>query len=68
MAKKYFYVLRPLLALNWIHLGLGPVPMEFSRLVEAIVTDTQLRRAIDELVTAKVPRLKWIVDPHSDYQ
>jgi len=51
--KKYFYVLRPLLALNWIHLGLGPVPMEFSRLVEAIVTDTQLRRAIDELVSAK---------------
>ena len=29
--KKYFYVLRPLLALRWLELGLGPVPMECTR-------------------------------------
>lgn len=51
--KKYFYVLRPLLALRWLELGLGPVPMEFSKLVERTVDEPQLRYAIDELVTAK---------------
>ncbi len=51
--KKYFYVLRPLLALRWLELNLGPVPMEFSKLVERAVDDAPLRQAIDELVTAK---------------
>ena len=51
--KKYFYVLRPLLALRWIELELGPVPMEFAKLVEKTVTDERLRWAIDDLVTAK---------------
>lgn len=32
--KKYFYVLRPLLAVRWIERNLGGVPVEFSRLVE----------------------------------
>lgn len=51
--KKYFYVLRPLLALRWLELGLGPVPMEFAKLVEPTVEDAALRQAIDALVTAK---------------
>lgn len=51
--KKYFYVLRPLLAMRWIDRGLGPVPMEFSKLVEATVPDPALRRAIDDLLSAK---------------
>lgn len=51
--KKYFYVLRPLLAMRWIDLGLGPVPIEFSRLVEATVSDAALRAAIEELLAAK---------------
>lgn len=51
--KKYFYVLRPLLALRWIDRGLGPVPIEFQKLVEATVPDPALRRAIDDLVSAK---------------
>jgi uncharacterized protein len=51
--KKYFYVLRPLLALRWIERELGPVPMEFSKLVEATVTGEPLRRAIGDLVVAK---------------
>src|SRR5207249_898044 len=29
--KKYFYVLRPLLAMLWLENGLGPVPIEFSK-------------------------------------
>jgi len=42
-----------LLALRWLELGLGPVPMEFSKLVDGTVDDRPLRQAIDELVTAK---------------
>jgi uncharacterized protein len=51
--KKYFYVLRPLLALRWIELEFGPVPMKFSELVEKTVTEAQLRKAIDDLIVAK---------------
>lgn len=51
--KKYFYVLRPLLALRWLELGLGPVPMEFAKLVEQTLDDRPLRQAVDGLVVAK---------------
>lgn len=51
--KKYFYVLRPLLALRWLELGLGPVPMEFCKLAEQTVDKAELRAAIDDRVTAK---------------
>ena len=51
--KKYFYVLRPLLAMLWIERGLGPVPIEFERLLNATVESPDLRRAIDELLEAK---------------
>ena len=29
--KKYFYILRPLLAIRWIQQDIGPVPMEFEK-------------------------------------
>lgn len=51
--KKYFYVLRPLLAMRWIERGLGPVPIEFGRLLDATVDSPALRRAIDELLEEK---------------
>ena len=51
--KKYLYVLRPLLAVRWIESGRGIVPMEFERLVEAMIADTGLRRAIDALLARK---------------
>ena len=51
--KRCFYVLRPLLALSWLERDLGPVPMEFNRLVDAVVDDGQLRSAIEELVARK---------------
>lgn len=34
--KKYFYVLRPVLACRWIERGLGAVPMELPILVERL--------------------------------
>jgi len=51
--KKYLYVLRPLLAMRWIESGRGAVPIEFSRLVDVIVDDPELRGAIDDLVEMK---------------
>ena len=51
--KKYFYVLRPLLAILWIEADLGAVPMEFEILVERLVTSPSLRQAIDELLAVK---------------
>lgn len=51
--KKYFYVLRPLLACRWIEAGRGPAPMLFDALVDATVEDATLRQAIDELLEVK---------------
>lgn len=51
--KKYFYVLRPLLALRWLEAGLGVVPTEFEKLVEATVPTDELREAIAALVDEK---------------
>ena len=51
--KKYFYVLRPLLAVRWIERDLGPAPMEFDLLVERTVDDERLRGAIADLLVQK---------------
>jgi hypothetical protein len=51
--KKYFYVLRPLLACRWIERDLGPVPMEIARLVEVVATEAPLRGAIHRLLDEK---------------
>lgn len=51
--KKYFYMLRPVLACNWIEQDLGPVPMEFEVLVDRIVEDRGLKNEIKELIKRK---------------
>ncbi len=51
--KKYFYVLRPILAVKWIELGLGIVPTEFDVLVDRLVTNTRLKKEINALIEAK---------------
>lgn len=51
--KKYFYVLRPLLAVQWISAGKGAPPMRFDRLVEGTVSDPALLQAISSLLAAK---------------
>lgn len=51
--KKYFYVLRPLLAARWVEAGYGVVPTEFGVLVERLIADAELRRAIDDLIAQK---------------
>jgi predicted nucleotidyltransferase len=51
--KKYFYVLRPVLACIWIEKGYGVVPMEFEALVDKIVDQNGLRSEIDKLLVDK---------------
>lgn len=51
--KKYFYVLRPLLALRWVLTQQTPPPMEFAPLLEAIKADIEVYRAIHQLVHTK---------------
>ena len=52
--KKYFYVLRPLLAIRWIEIDqTRPVPMEFQKLVDACVDSDEVRGEIDDLLVRK---------------
>jgi len=51
--KKYFYILRPLLAIRWIEADRGPVPMEFEVLLDQGVDDEAVLRATRALLAAK---------------
>ena len=51
--KKYFYVLRPLLAVQWMEKGKGRVPTEFAVLAEQMIEDAQLKSAIQDLIEEK---------------
>lgn len=51
--KKYFYVLRPLLAMKWIQQDRGIVPMEFEILVNELIKDKNLKEAIYDLLEKK---------------
>ena len=51
--KKYFYVLRPLLAVRWIEAGKGMPPMRFATLLEGSDLASPLRTEIDALLVLK---------------
>lgn len=51
--KKYFYVLRPILAIQWIENGFGVAPTAFSTLLERLVTDPALSAEINTLIEQK---------------
>ncbi|TFW27660.1 nucleotidyltransferase domain-containing protein [Massilia horti] len=50
--KKYFYVLRPLLAVRWLERHKAPAPIEFEKLLE-VLDDPALLAAIDALLEQK---------------
>lgn len=52
--KKYFYVLRPVLACQWIERGLGMPPMEFMSLVDRLLPAGSLRAEISALRQRKM--------------
>ncbi|MDP3654429.1 MAG: nucleotidyltransferase domain-containing protein [Rhodoferax sp.] len=51
--KKYFYVLRPLLAVRWLERYGTAAPIEFSTLLEGIAGEPALLKAIDALLELK---------------
>ena len=51
--KKYFYVLRPLLAVRWVEAGKGAPPMRFAELLTGSCLEAGLRQEIDELLARK---------------
>ena len=51
--KKYFYVLRPLLAIRWIENDARPVPTEFETLVNSQVDSAEIKQVIEDLLNRK---------------
>jgi predicted nucleotidyltransferase len=51
--KKYFYLLRPILAIKWIEQGYGVAPTTFSTLLEHVVLDPVLKQEINRLMALK---------------
>lgn len=52
--KKYFYVLRPLLAARWIREGRGAPPMRFAQLAAGTLEDAGLLAELNELLELKM--------------
>lgn len=52
--KKYFYVLRPILACDWIKQTNTMAPMEFHKLLDSLVTDQDVKTEILNLLTRKM--------------
>ena len=61
--KKYFYVLRPILAVKWIEQGMGIVPTAFDTLVDKMVSDTKLKKEITALVQKNAGVKSWLMVP-----
>ncbi len=51
--KKYFYVLRPVLACMWIERTNEMAPMEFDQMVDSEITNGELKNEILNLLTRK---------------
>lgn len=51
--KKYFYVLRPILAMNWIERGWGVVPTDFNILMDKLAIEPPVAKEIARLLAAK---------------
>jgi predicted nucleotidyltransferase len=56
--KRYFYVLRPVLACKWIEASRGAVPMKFATLVNALLASGELKDTISALLPAKMQGLE----------
>jgi uncharacterized protein len=52
--KKYFYVLRPVLACRWIEKYQSMPPMEFATMFQEFITEATLRQEIETLLERKM--------------
>ena len=61
--KKYFYVLRPVLACQWVLSGHGQPPMAFAKLLDGLVPNGALRLEIEELLRLKMAAEEMAMGP-----
>jgi predicted nucleotidyltransferase len=61
--KKYFYVLRPVLACLWIERYGSMPPMEFETLIEAMLPDSRLKEEVYTLLTRKKSGVEFDLEP-----
>ncbi|CAM3915072.1 nucleotidyltransferase domain-containing protein [Mesobacillus zeae] len=61
--KKYFYVMRPVLAGKWIEKYHTVPPIEFQALVEDILPNGELKEAIDHLLVRKMAGEELSLEP-----
>ena len=61
--KKYFYVLRPILACKWIENNDTMAPMEFQRLLDTQLDNPKLKAEIDKLKMRKMDGEELDVEP-----
>ncbi len=52
--KKYLYVLRGVLAADWVSRGYGQVPIQFADLLARLVPEGEVRQAIVQLLAQKM--------------
>ncbi|MFH0895617.1 MAG: nucleotidyltransferase domain-containing protein [Bacteroidota bacterium] len=63
--KKYFYVLRPLLACDWIKENDTMAPMEFQILVDEMVRDKSVKNEIENLLKRKMEGVELKEEPQN---
>lgn len=61
--KKYFYVLRPILACKWIEEYKTVPPIDFVELVDTLVPKGELRTDIEHLLTRKMAGDELDIEP-----
>jgi len=63
--KRYFYILRPILACMWIEKNSSMPPMEFSKLMADQQLDCTLVNEINKLLEKKTAGLEIDIEPKS---
>lgn len=61
--KKYFYVLRPMLACSWVLRTQTIPPVLFTELLDAELNDTSIRALIDDLLVRKMAGVEMKAEP-----
>lgn len=64
--KKYFYVLRPILAAKWIEKYNSIPPMEFQALLEDILQPGELKESVSTLLKRKIVGEELNLEPRID--
>ncbi|WKA54784.1 nucleotidyltransferase domain-containing protein [Planococcus shixiaomingii] len=64
--KKYFYVLRPILACKWIEKYNMAPPIGFQELLEDIVPESELKNEVNQLLRRKLAGDEFDIEPRID--